>query len=392
MHMYLEGRHRFYFNLNVRITPKTFQVSTMGLIISPADILQYAPMTWIANCIIGLICCTINGRLFLKECNVIKSRKGMYTTKYLQWLCIISLSFGLSFAIFLTTALLPGFCHFSWQLAGATFYSQGIFLGFYQLSRLYYCFARNQVHSDKGYSNRLFISFGIIGILLLLCAWISVWFHFPIIWTCGISVDDLRYHQKEYSFAISKSAIDIWFTSVVMIYFIWDFITLLLYVCQIRRFQRYKTQNVVIYNRISSIMYRILICTLFYQIPGSLISISNVIGHRFISYDTFDTDHIMYCIEFASVSILWSYSLCLMLEHNSAQYDIFIRFLQRICCCFYDILGKDQMEEVVDVVEENGNENGDIDEDMKSVDDTQDIQIKTMHSDNELSAVTVSHI
>ena len=39
-------------------------------------------------------------------------------------------------------------------------------MGFYQLSRLHYCFANSQIHSDKGYAKWVFIIMYTIGISL----------------------------------------------------------------------------------------------------------------------------------------------------------------------------------------------------------------------------------
>ena len=101
-----------------------------------------------------------------------------------------------------------------------------------------------------------------------------------------------------------------------------------------------------------------------------------------------DIDHIMYCVEFVSLSILWSYSLHLMLEHNSSEYYKFLQFLQKVCC-YCDIIGKDEMEQFSNV-ERIGNNK--IDKGIDSIVDTTDIRIKTAHTGNEMSVVTVTEV
>ena len=60
-------------------------------------------------------------------------------------------------------------------------------MGFYQLSRLYYCFSKNKIYSNKAYPNYLFIIMYIIGILLLFIGILSAWFGYIIIGKCGIN-------------------------------------------------------------------------------------------------------------------------------------------------------------------------------------------------------------
>ena len=92
-----------------------------------------------------------------------KRRAGVnFTTKSLKiWsaLCIFSGPL-IGFCIF--ALYFDGFCYFTWYFIGVTILYQPVFMGLYQLSRLYYCFANNQVYSNKGYPNWLFnIMFGL---------------------------------------------------------------------------------------------------------------------------------------------------------------------------------------------------------------------------------------
>ena len=64
------------------------------------------------------------------------------------------------------------------NILGSIFFSYGrIFLSFYQLSRLQYCFLEKQIHSKKyGYPNWLFYLLYIIGICITLFVSIILWF------------------------------------------------------------------------------------------------------------------------------------------------------------------------------------------------------------------------
>ena len=280
---------------------------------------------------IELFSCIINGRIFFKECTSLKSKESKFSTKYLKYLSFLSLSSGFFFSMLSLISRLPYTCYAAGSLSLSAFWSQGIFLGLYQLARLYYCFAKSSIHSDEGYSNYIFIIFGIIGIILLIHIMVCPWYHFPIVIDCGMDEHGQYYSEYTYIYP-NTSARDIWHTSIVALYFLWDTLTLILYVHKIRTFSKNKINSNMDEQRISFIMYRILICTLFYQITGFIITAGNIIGHRVIVYKDFATDQIVYSIELLLYTILWTYSLYLMQEHNGKKYTYFIGICRKMFC------------------------------------------------------------
>ena len=114
-------------------------------------------------------------------------------------------------------------------------------------------------------------------------------------------------------------------------YFLWDMTTLVLYVIKIRSLKKYEHINPDIYKRISLVFYEVItgICCLsvlisifvFLFLPSAGIWIAG-------------------CI----MSIAFSFSMYLMLEHNAAEYISVLKFIEYICCwTYYASLIRNQM-------------------------------------------------
>ena len=90
----------------------------------------------------------------------IKHRKKLSITFTTKWLRLFSISCfitGCLAPLFLFLGYIPIFCTFARFIGFSCFALQGIFMGFYQLARLYYCFANTQIHSNRGYKKQVFI-------------------------------------------------------------------------------------------------------------------------------------------------------------------------------------------------------------------------------------------
>ena len=96
-----------------------------------------------------------------------------------------------------------GFCHFSKFVKYLFFVLQLLFMGLYQLSRLHYTFANDQIHSSKGYPKWLFIMVITGGIILSLTCLISQLLLYPysILSRCGITnkieYQYINFHSKK---------------------------------------------------------------------------------------------------------------------------------------------------------------------------------------------------
>ena len=302
-----------------------------------------SPMRWLSESSMGLISLLITGYIAHKEYQKRKSEnvKTTFTTKWLKiysFLCILSAPFT---GFFIATLHLNGTCYFAWYLFGLFTFYQPLFMGFYQISRLYYCFARTQVYSDKGYPKWLYtIMFGseiislfmVPSFLLFTSAKRDV---------CGINAKWQSYVHY-YRFPTENEDSRKWYLICLAIgcikYLIWDITTLLLYVCKIRSFKKYRPENVdgnqnkKIHDRIACVMNRIVIMTLFYQIMAAVLGVVVIVMN--IYFFRVPIEWIAGCV----MSFCYSVSMYLMLDHNTKEYVQFLRGLkavqmQYICFC-----------------------------------------------------------
>ena len=221
-------------------------------------------------------------------------------------------------------------------------------MGLYQLSRLHYCFANDKIHSNKGYPKWLFISMIISGILLMMS-----WFTLLMLngqtdglnINCGINAN-FEYYYSRYNPDLLKN--DTWVAITAYSYNVWDITTLLLYIFKIRLFNYYKNNEPIVYKRILSILYKIVIITLFYQIISFIISIP-AIATKAVGFEAnllaLFTNSVL-----QSATALGSYSMYLMMDYNVKGYVKFLRVIHYLklhfICCKYRSMVVDQLSEL----------------------------------------------
>ena len=133
--------------------------------------------------------------------------------------------------------------HWIWTtLYGAS----GFTLTFYQIARLYYCFASKQVHSAKyGYSNHTFIFLYAIGIVLAI-AYIFVVSAFYFV-TDQAEIDIVNNNQCLVTYANEggELLLDI-FQLLGMAYYLWDWTVLFLYMFKVFQVFIFITKSIAI--------------------------------------------------------------------------------------------------------------------------------------------------
>ena len=90
---------------------------------------------------------------------------------------------------------------------------------------------------------------------------------------CGIN-HELRYVDRQVATVLGRGVVPIYaLTNCIALntYFIWDLTTLLLYIGQVIKFRKYKSPNPDVFDRIMSILLRVTILTLLYEIIGNLV-------------------------------------------------------------------------------------------------------------------------
>ena len=281
--------------------------------------------------------------MFWFQCKMVKSAKAKFTTRSLKMLFVLVIGCGpiACFAQFMRT--LPGFCYFGNYLFLLSIYFQTIFMGFYQLSRIHYCFSKkSKGFAKNGYSIWVFIVMYTIGTILIIYA--SV---YPLIQgittSCGINVN-YQYYQLQIRF-VSVENISVYFQIYAIIYYSWDLGTIFLYLLKIRSFRKkFDGNNAEIWGRILLILQRVLINTFFYEIIVAIISIIFVIAGYIVynpslypSYIVTISTIVWYSSGMVS-SIIYCLAMIFMVNHNDAKYIKFLQFvrclkLDYICCC-----------------------------------------------------------
>ena len=273
----------------------------------------------------------INGTIFKKEIDKRRSDGIHFTTDSLALWSFLCISCGPFIGFWMILSYIDGTCYFADFLLFISFASQPLFMGFYQLSRLYYCFAQSQVYSTKGYSNYVFIIMFLIGIFLIINIIILYSMQYGFIISCGMN----NKYQYVYVTTVTKSRsltdieFVVWALSNMAMYLFWDITTLLLYIAKIRLFKSMKLtkqteKSMVIYKRVLSILYRIAILSVFYQIFMFISTVVLVCSSAFLGGGLSTIG--------LPTSLAYGYSMYLMMDHNTMEY---VKFLQRIrgCCC-----------------------------------------------------------
>ena len=121
-------------------------------------------LNWVICSIIGLCTFLTNTILLKKEIDK-GIRKAILTTKALKIYSIIYILFGSITGLDLVVLYINGVIYSIFAI-GLSY--QFILMGFYQLSRLHYCFANEQIYSNNGYPNWLFIIMQSIGVICMI--------------------------------------------------------------------------------------------------------------------------------------------------------------------------------------------------------------------------------
>ena len=297
-----------------------------------------SPTIWIAHAIIGSIFACINGWLLKQEYSHIKNGVAKYTTKYLKWWALLCILCGALSQLFNAMSYIPILCHFIYYISNVLSLSQSVFMGFYQLSRLYYCFSISKLYSDRGYPQYLFyIMFG-TGFMLLINHILYPVADGQIFDSCKLNETHYYFQRRNLIILEPYAVRTLWASIIRIIYWFWDLLTLYLYIRKVRMLKKSQEKQDIVARRIESIISRILIVTLFYQIPLILIILSWIVSAVRGWYGS-DWYIIFGWIFLNAIrSFLFSFSVSLMLEHNTSRYIKFIKIvkvlkLHVLCFC-----------------------------------------------------------
>ena len=132
--------------------------------------------------------------------------------------------------------------------------------------------------------------------------------------------------------------------------FVIEISTAALYWYKIHSLRRYRNErDRAVYDRIQSILHRVLILTFFYLVISELLVALSYIGWLNIQFDGTVAVHSV-----STVAI--SYSMFLMQDHNTSEYVAFLRFIKRYkciwCFCCFGSMVNEEYRMLVDNVEQ----------------------------------------
>ena len=312
------------------------------------------PVEWIPGAIVSIIITFINLTILKNEIAKRRLPDSTFTTKSLQYSSLISIIAAFISNLLLSLHEIDGFCNFSRFLSHFMFATQYLFMGFYQLSRLYYCFSNDKIHSNKGYPKWVFIIMIIFGVSLSI-NWVltmHTYTGYSLNNKCGINSRFEFYYDRFTIFSFKNTIIISWFLASNISWLLWDFTTLMLYYCKIRTFRDViasKDQSEVVYKRILSVLYHIFILTIFYEVFTNVVGpILSAILRAVIEIEWITNLTDVVAISIASMAI--NISMYLMMDHNKSDYIRFLRMISKLklncICCGCRHIVKEQLLEL----------------------------------------------
>ena len=179
--------------------------------------------TWMVPTIFALICFIITCRIQHLEANNRQKQKSLFVSKWLRIWSSLCIKIAPMICIVQSLQYVYGLCHFCEILVSMLNPLQPLAMGYYQLSRIYYCFARDQVYSAKGYPNWLFYVMYIFGALWAIYLATFQAISVPLRAQCGFS-SSLRFEANVIE--IIPASITVLFIPALLVYLLWDLGTL----------------------------------------------------------------------------------------------------------------------------------------------------------------------
>ena len=264
-------------------------------------------------------------------------RSAKFTTRSLKYFSLICIISGVLRFIFGLFEYINGLCTFSAYVAVFCWSLQGTSMGYYQLSRLYYCFANEQVHSNKGYPKYVFIIMYILGLIHLinypLSAALSTVIGSDFFKECSYiynsDVDEVQFVRINVDiWSVTAEQDWIWFQCSIILFIAWDLSTLCLYIYKTLSLKSQMKESEAVSKRISNILNKIIILTIMYQLFFFL----GLIISSFREYWNY-FGLIGWSFSNLISSMAMIISMYLMMDYNKKDYVKFIKLFKRFCFC-----------------------------------------------------------
>ena len=126
---------------------------------------------WFVSMVISFICFIITTSILLRESQKRKNPENVIPSKYLSVFSYLCIAVSPFYTMIGAVSYFPGLCLIASFSRGPSLYLQIVAMECYQLSRLYYCFSRDQVHSEKGYPKWIFGALFSVLMIWVLSRW-----------------------------------------------------------------------------------------------------------------------------------------------------------------------------------------------------------------------------
>lgn len=193
--------------------------------------LEMSASTVILSQLISIPFIVSNGYIVVKEMKKRRNGSAEFESNSMKWISLFALMGGLIVAFASLLSHFNGLCHFMEAVSDIAAYSETLFVGLYQLLRLYHMFAHTRVYS--GYHISTFILMASAGIAVMVCVVIVLFRTLGIVRThCGLD-SHYRFYAHTLYFDIEWNAY-ILFEVISATHFVWELTTLLLFVYRMR--------------------------------------------------------------------------------------------------------------------------------------------------------------
>ena len=164
---------------------------------------DFPPLAWIVRVAMGMIGFAIACIVFYFETKKRHLPTTRFYSKYLQFTSAVCVWCAPISSLFLMLSAIPGFWMIRNIVSTMTCYTQFVFLGLYQLSRLHHCFSSQQLHEKKGYPQWVFVMMITIGITIWIFALMVYILVITLLSKCGYTNDgSLFYRYREISYFV----------------------------------------------------------------------------------------------------------------------------------------------------------------------------------------------
>lgn len=287
----------------------------------------------------------IRNRQNKKQINILE-KPSYKLPKYLRlWSSLLLYTTPFFILLFLSRKI-SYICLWVYPFTPAALIWPKVFLTFFEIARLKFCFASNKIPKELEYPNWLFVILYLIGYCLLI---ISPFYDFA---TTTI-------HKLDNNIGCTYDQNRVWSsitTTIVLTLAIWNWTIVLLYSYKLYQFKKKingtDPATKLVIEKINLVLSKMLFLILIIQIIALFIALSNIWLDGFYQ--------IGWMIDYILVVLI----MYLMLIHNQKDYYRFIGFFIKIgcikycCCCIKGLIAEDVIHEInqKNRNEESGNE------------------------------------